>query len=282
MDIAADAAPVAMIACAVMLVVVTGEIDISVGSLLGLSAATMGMLCYGPDPVMSIPGAILCALLVAVGVGAINGFLVTFGRVPSIIATLAMLTMLRGIMKLSMQGTSIYGRPDALRELAIGQWFGLPNSVCLAIAVSAGIAFVAHRTPIGRRIYAVGSNPRAARLLGISVRKTKFLVFVLSGLLTGVAAVMLAPRNSLIQPNMGSGLELLVITCVVVGGASIRGGRGTIRGTLLAVLLLSLVPTALIYVGAPSEWRMAVQGVFILAAVVVDTLVLQHVHATSG
>jgi ABC-type sugar transport system ATPase subunit/ribose/xylose/arabinose/galactoside ABC-type transport system permease subunit len=272
LDIAADAAPVAIMACAVTLVIVSGEIDISVGSLLGLTAAIMGLLCYGETPRLSVPAAVICSLFVALGVGAINGLLVTRGRVPSIIATLAMLTVLRGVTKLIMRGTDIQGRPESLREFATGRMLGVPVSVWVALVIASLVWILTRYTPLGRRIYAVGSNPKAASLLGISVGLTRCFVFALSGLLAGVAAIVLAPKNSLIQPNMGESLELLVVTCVVVGGTSISGGRGTIAGTLLAVLLLSLVPTALTYIGAPPQWRLAIQGAFILAAVVADTL----------
>jgi ribose/xylose/arabinose/galactoside ABC-type transport system permease subunit len=119
-------------------------------------------------------------------------------------------------------------------------------------------------------MYAVGSNPKAAPLLGVSVGMTRFIAFGLSGLMAGVAAVLLAPKNSIIQQNLGEGLELLVITCVVVGGTSISGGRGSMHGVLLAVLFLSLIPTALTYVGAPAEWRLAIQGALILTAVLAD------------
>lgn len=270
LDIAADAAPVAIIACAVTLVIVTGEIDISVGSLVGLTAAVMGLLCYGEHPPLSVPIALFCSLLVGLGIGIVNGALVTLGRVPSIIATLAMLTVLRGVTKLVMRGTDIHGRPESLRAFATGKLVGVPISVWVAAAIAVAVWLLVRYTPLGRRIYAVGSNPKAAPLFGISPQKIKFIVFALSGLCSAIAAIVLAPRNSLIQPNMGDSLELLVVTCVVVGGTSISGGRGTIAGTLLAVLLLSLVPTALTYIGAPPQWRLAIQGCFILAAVLAD------------
>jgi ribose/xylose/arabinose/galactoside ABC-type transport system permease subunit len=209
---------------------------------------------------------------VGLGIGAVNGMLVTWGRVPSIIATLAMLTVLRGITKLIMRGTDIHGRPDALREFATGRMIGVPISVWVAGTIAVCTWLLIRYTPLGRRIFAVGSNPKAAPLLGISPQRIRFVVFALSGLFSGIAAVVLAPKNSLIQPNMGESMELLVVTCVVVGGTSIRGGRGTIAGTLLAVLLLSLVPTALTYVGAPTQWRLAIQGCFILVAVLADNL----------
>lgn len=270
LDIAADAAPVAIIACAVTLVIVTGEIDISVGSLVGLTAAIMGLLCYGDSPPLSVPTALFCTLLVGLGIGVVNGALVTLGRLPSIIATLAMLTVLRGVTKLVMRGTDIHGRPESLRTFATGKFVGVPISVWVAATIAVAVWLLVRYTPLGRRIYAVGSNPKAAPLLGISPQKIRFIVFALSGLFSAIAAIVLAPKNSLIQPNMGDSLELLVVTCVVVGGTSISGGRGTIAGTLLAVLLLSLVPTALTYIGAPPQWRLAIQGCFILAAVLAD------------
>ena len=271
-DILADAAPAVIIACAVTLVVVTGEIDISVGSLLGLCAAVMGLLCYGAAPVAPVAVGVLAAVALGLVVGMLNGLLVTLGRVPSIIVTLGMLTVLRGVTKLLMGGSSIYDRPEALRALATGTALGVPVSVWAAAAVVALTALLARATPLGLRIYAVGSNARAAPLAGVHVGRTKFVVFALAGLFTGIAAVLLAPRNSLIQPNVGEGMELLVVTCVVVGGTSVSGGTGTVAGTVLAVLLLATVPTILTYVGAPPQWRLAIQGGFILAAVLADHL----------
>jgi ribose/xylose/arabinose/galactoside ABC-type transport system permease subunit len=251
-------------------VIVTGEIDISVGSLLGLCAAVMGLLCYGDAPRVPVFVAVAAAVGLGLGVGMLNGLLVTLGRVPSIIVTLGMLTMLRGVTKLLMKGEDIHGRPEALRALATGMLAGIPNSVWTAAVVIGLTVLLVRHTPLGRRVYAVGSNVKAAPLAGISVTRIKFIVFALSGLMTGVAMVLLAPRNSLIQPNMGDGMELLVVTCVVVGGTSISGGVGTVAGTVLAVMLLGMVPTILTYVGAPPQWRLAIQGGFILAAVLAD------------
>jgi rhamnose transport system permease protein len=272
MDILADAAPAVVIACAVTLVVVTGEIDISVGSLLGLCAAVMGLLCYGDEPAQPVAVGVAAAVGLGLCVGLVNGGLVTLGRVPSIIVTLGMLTALRGATKLVMAGSSIEGRPEPLRALATGTALGVPISVWVAGAAVVLTTVLARATPLGLRIYAVGSNAAAAPLAGVHVGRTKLVVFALSGLFTGVAAVLLAPRNSLIQPNVGEGMELLVVTCVVVGGTSISGGVGTVAGTVLAVLLLATVPTILTYVKAPPQWRLAIQGGFILAAVLADHL----------
>lgn len=273
LDIMADAAPALIIACGLTLVVVTGEIDISVGSTIGLAAATMGLLCYGEHPVAPPLIGAVAAVGVGLAVGVVNGLLVTLGGVPSIIVTLGMLTMLRGVTKLVMHGNSIDGRPESLRALATGSLLGVPISIWIAAVVVALAITMVRRTPLGMRIYAVGSNARAAPLAGISVARTKFFTFALTGLLAGVATVLLAPRNAIIQPNAGEGLELLIVTCVVVGGTSISGGRGTILGTTIAVMLLGMVPTVLTYVGAPAERRMVIEGGFILVAVLADQLV---------
>ncbi len=270
LDVAAEAAPTAILACAMTLVIVTAEIDISIGSIIGLTGAVLGICCYGPEPLMPVALGAVCAVVVATLIGVINGMLVTWGRVPSIIATLGMLTVLRGVTKLVMAGSSIDGRPEVLRTLATGKILGLPLSLWGAILVASSVLVLIYYTPLGRRIYAVGSNGKAAPLLGVSVPRIKFFVFAFSGFMAGLATLLLAPKNAIIQPNLGEGLELLVVTCVVVGGTSIQGGRGRITGTLLAVLLLTLVPTALTFIGAPPQWRMAIQGAFILAAVLAD------------
>jgi ABC-type sugar transport system ATPase subunit/ribose/xylose/arabinose/galactoside ABC-type transport system permease subunit len=271
-DVAAEASPIAILACAMTLVIVTGEIDISIGSIIGLSGAILGIACYGPEPPMSVSMGVISALATATAIGAINGILITWGRVPSIIATLGMLTALRGLTKLVMQGSSVDGRPESLRILATDRMLGIPFSVWVACLVACVLAFVMGWTRLGRRIFAVGSNQKAAPLLGVSVKRTKLVVFTLSGFMAGLATLLIAPKNSIIQPNLGEGLELLVITCVVVGGTSIAGGRGTLIGTILAVALLVLLPTALTFIGAPTEWRMAIQGAFILVAVLLDQL----------
>jgi ribose/xylose/arabinose/galactoside ABC-type transport system permease subunit len=223
---------------------------------------------------------VLPAICIAIGVGllvgVLNGLLVTIGRVPSIIVTLGMLTMLRGITLLMMNGTNIEGRPHSLELLATGSALGAPITLWIAALFTLLCCGGVYFTPLGRRIYAVGSNPKAAPLAGISITRIKIFVFALSGFAAGVAAVLQVPRNSLVQSNVGNGMELLVVTCVVVGGTSISGGKGTIVGSLIAVLLLGLVPMVLTYIGAPAEWRMAIQGAFILLAVLADHIVRGH------
>lgn len=274
-DMLVQCAPAAIVACGILLVMVTGEIDISIGSLMALLAATLGLLTSADRA--GLPPAVGIAGVLAIGglAGLVNGVLVALVRVPSIIVTLGMLTALRGITELLMGGEWIRDLPPGIRFLGTGAVLGVP--VCLwAVAVVVALtAVLATQTPLGRRIYAVGSSPAAARLAGLSARRVKVFVFAYTGLLVAVATLVSIPQLSVIEAGIGKGFEMLVITCVVVGGASVSGGRGTLAGTLLGVLLLGIIRTVLIFLrlGEMSTyWERAIQGAFILAAVLLDHL----------
>jgi len=274
-NILVQCAPTAIVACGLTLVIVTREIDISVGSLMGMLAAVLGILTSPQRVGMPVAVGIALTLLLGASVGLLNGVLVTFGRVPSIIVTLAMLTALRGMTELLMGGEWITDLPRALRFFGTGLFLLVPLSLWIAATVIVCSMALARKTRLGLRIYAVGGNPLAARLAGLSIRRAKIFVFALTGFLTGVATLVGATQLSVIESGIGVGFELLVVTCVVVGGASISGGTGTIIGSLLAVLLLGTVRTFLIFLrlGEMSTyWERAIQGAFILAAVLLDHL----------
>lgn len=268
-------APVVIVACGVTLVIVTGEIDISVGSLMGLLAATAGIIA-SPDRLGMSPALAAAAVLaLGTGVGLVTGLLVTLGRVPSIIVTLGMLTALRGVTGVLMEGRWIETIPESLRVLSVDSTLGLRNCVWVALGVLAVTAVLAHRTPLGRRLYAVGSSPRAAALAGLRSRRLKLFAFAFTGFLTGLATLAGQLEVGTIEPDIGQGFELLVVTCVVVGGTSIRGGVGTVFGSAAAAVLLMTIGTALaaLRLGeSASYWERAVQGTFILLAVLTDHL----------
>ncbi|HTL29941.1 MAG TPA: ABC transporter permease, partial [Tepidisphaeraceae bacterium] len=259
--------------CGLTFVIVTGEIDISVGSLMGLLAAILGMMSSPSNGNISVPIAIAATIAVGTLVGLINGLLVTFGRVPSIIVTLGMLTALRGATQMIMGGKWIVDLPPSLAFIGKGAIIGIPVSLWVAVIVVVLAMILARNTPLGRRIYAVGSNPSAAPLAGLSSRRIKIFVFTLTGFLTAIATIVSVPQLSTIESGVGVGLELVVVTGVVVGGTAISGGKGSILGTLLGVILLSIVRTALIYLKVDPYWERAIQGAFILVAVLVDHLV---------
>lgn len=275
-DMLFNATPALIIGCGMTLVIITGEIDISVGSLMGLAGAVLGLLTSLEQPYQwPVWAGVLVVMAIGSLVGLINGLLITIGKVPSIIVTLGMLTVLRGITQLIMDGVWYKDLPPALGYLGKGAIMGVPIPTLTAAVVIVLFIIITLRTPLGRRIYAVGSNPRSAKLAGVSETRIKLAVFVITGMLTGLATVVYVPKLSTIDAETGKGVELLVVTCVVVGGTSISGGKGTIIGTVLGALLLSSIGTVLIYLKLGPEatfWQRAIQGGFILLAVLADHL----------
>ena len=280
-------APTAMVACGVMLVVVTGEIDISVGSSMALLAAWMGLLLSEDHLGLPLALGLPLTLLLGTAIGVANGFLVTAGRVPSIIVTLGMLTALRGSTTWVMRGENIAGLPDGWSNACK---FGLhgcpvPLGIVAAGAVIGLTVGVMKQMPLGRRLRAVGSSPYAARMIGLSVTRGKLFAFAYTGFLTALATIVDVPRLPKIEAGIGVGFELLVVTCVVVGGVSITGGRGRLRGVLLAVLLMTMIRPVLTFVAvgeAGEKWTKAIQGMCIMAAVIVDSFVARRRRERAG
>jgi len=284
-DLLIQAAPVAIVACGVTLVVLTGEIDISVGSMMGILAATLGVLTSPSHAGWSVPLASLTVVGIGAGIGAFNGMLVAYGKVPSIIVTLGMLTALKGGTEIVLGGEWVTDLPPELRFLGTGSLLGVPVSVLAAGLVIIGTGVLLYLTPFGRRVYAVGSNAEAAVYAGIPVRLIKLLTFLWTGALVGVAVLVSAPQLSVIDSGFGSGFELLVVTCVVVGGVAISGGVGSLGGVVAATLLISMISTVLIFLKLGENatyWSRAIQGVFILVAVLLDHVVRQYRAKPNG
>jgi ribose/xylose/arabinose/galactoside ABC-type transport system permease subunit len=272
-DLLVQASPVIIVGCAMSIVILTGEIDISVGSLLGVLAAVMGVLSSPQRLGHSVPLTIGVTLLAGAVAGLVNGLVVTRGRVPSIIATLGMLTILRGLTELLMGGEWITDMPPALRSLGTGTLAGVPVCIWTAALITAISLFVLRRTPLGVRVYAVGGNAEAAAHARISAFRIKLFAFTMTGLFTAIAALVTVPQQQVIESGIGVGFELLVVTAVVVGGTSIRGGLGGIAGTVLAALFLGSIRSALLFLKAgetATYWERAIQGAFILIAVLAD------------
>jgi rhamnose transport system permease protein len=257
--------PVLVAAIGATLVIVSGEIDISVGSAFAVCSVAAGLAAKAGLPVAAI--AIVIVLLGA-ALGAMNGALVAFARVPSIVVTLAAMVALRDGLRWATQGEWVQDLP------ATFQWLGQSQAAypivigAIASTLVATMAWSARDLAAGRAIYATGSNPVAARLAGLDVAVVKFSVFTLAGALTALAAVINAARFTQVPSNSGLGLELKVIAAAVVGGAAIRGGRATLLGTVLGVVLLGAIGPALTFLGVNAYWERAIQGAIILAAVV--------------
>ena len=273
-DLLLQSVPTIIAACGLTLVIVLGEIDISIGSMMGLLATLLGILTSPSRAGWPVLAGIAVVLLMGAGLGLLNGLLVTMGRMPSIIVTLAMLTILQGVNLTLMNGQWITDLPPGLRFFGIGTVLGIPFSLWTAGdcrgAVCPAHAGNAARTPDLR-----GGQPprRGASRREFPRNRLKIFAFTLTGFLTALATVVSVPRLSVVESGIGSGFELLVVTCVVVGGTRISGGRGAILGSVLAALLLGLVRPMLIFLhlGVSAEyWEKAIQGAFILAAVLAD------------
>lgn len=261
--------PVLIVALGMTLVILLGQIDISVGSIFAICGVSAGVLAKSGIPV---PLAGLGACLAGAALGAINGSLTAYLRIPSIVVTLASMVALRDALRWQTQGAWVQDLPAGF------QWFGLSQrayplaSLIAALILSGGMAWALRNLAAGRAVYATGSNEESARLAGIPTSLVTFSVFGFMGLLTGFAAALNAVRFNQIPSNAGLGLEMKVIAAVVVGGTSITGGRGSIAGTVLGVILLGAIGPALTFLGISAYWERAVQGAIILAAVVVDAV----------
>jgi rhamnose transport system permease protein len=263
--------PVLVVALGMTLLVVTGEIDISVGSVFAVCSVAAGV-CAKQAPLAGIAIAAIVACAAGATLGALNGWLAAYIRVPSIVVTLAMMIALRDGLRWVTQGAWVQDLPENFQWLGFSQ-----HSYAIAVAgvtavLLAVFAWSARDISGVRAMYATGSNPAAARLAGIDTRTMKFIAFVCVGGLTGLAALLNAARFNQIPPNTGIGLEMKVIAAVVIGGTSITGGRGTIVGTLLGVILLAAIGPALTFLGLSAYWERAVQGAIILMAVAMDAL----------
>jgi len=259
--------PVLLIALGMTLVIVTAEIDISVGSMFAICGVAAGVLSKSGVPVL-LAGAAACFL--GALLGSLNGALVAYVGIPSIVVTLATMTALRDGLRWATEGAWVQDLPRAF------QWLGLTQgefpfaATTVTVMLTAAFAWGLRHVAAGRAVYATGSNPDAARLAGLNTSAVKWMVFTVLGTLTGLAAVLNAVRFNQIPSNTGIGLEMKVIASVVVGGASVAGGTGSVVGTVLGVVLLAAIGPALTFLGVSAYWERAIQGGIILIAIAAD------------
>ncbi len=252
-------------------VIVIGGIDLSVGSILAFSMMMMGWLYQSVGVPLGL--AIVAGLLVGTACGLVNGLLITRAKLPPFIATLTMMSVGRGLANIITEGRQIVGFPDWFTNLSTVRHFGfLSVTVAIFIVLSIISWAVLRYTTIGRSLYAIGGSPEVARLAGIRVRKLTMSVYALSGLLAGLASVALACRLNSSQPSAGTGYELDTIAAVVIGGASLNGGVGGIRGTVVGVLIIGVLRNGLNLSGVSPFVQQIVIGVVIALAVAADTI----------
>jgi rhamnose transport system permease protein len=266
-DLIINNAPTLIVVIGMTLVILVGQIDISVGSQFAICSVAAGFLAKTGMP---LPLLFVCVLLTGAAIGALNGVLIGWLRLPSIIVTLAMLVLWRDALRWVTEGAWVQDLPSNFQWFGLGQQTGAIVIVGIALFLFVGFAWALRNLQIGRRVYAVGSDPEAARLAGINSPNVVFGVFVAMGALTGIAALLNAVRFSEIPGNTGIGLEMKAIAAVVVGGTAISGGRGRLIGSLIGLALLGTIGTALTYAGINPFWEKAIQGAIILAALVSD------------
>jgi rhamnose transport system permease protein len=263
----------ALMALPLALVIVSGEIDLSIASTLALSSACMAWLWNQGQPIETI---IPLCLLVGALCGAFNGLLVTRLGLPSLAVTIGTLALFRGLAFVVIGDDSVTDFPVVWTDRAFGNFAGtaIPNTMILFAALAAFFAVLLHSTPFGRSVFAIGANEEAARFSGIRVKRAKMYLFVMSGMVAALAGVVLSLRNSTAAANVGQGYELTAVAAVVLGGVSIFGGRGTIAGVILALFLLGGIQKALTLSETLSNyWVQIVTGSLLVLSVLVPNLV---------
>jgi erythritol transport system permease protein len=277
----------AILALGMTFVVLSGGIDLSVGSIAGLAGMTAGWLLHdglvlrplGVVVYFSAPSVIVIGLLVGLAVGALNGLLVARTRVAPFIATLGTLYVARGAALLLSGGATfpnLVGRTDlgntGFTLLGTGTLLKLPAPIWMMAVLGIVFAFVAGRTPFGRRVYAVGDNERAAALVGIRVGRVKLAVYMISGFCAALTGLVIASQLQAAHPATGQTFELSAIAAVVLGGTSLSGGRGSVGGTLVGAFVIGVLNDGLVLLGVSEFWQIVIKGIVIVAAVVVDQL----------
>lgn len=267
-DVVRQSAEIGLIALAMTLVIITAGIDLSVGSIVGLSIMTMGMLWA--DAGLPLWLAVLLALLTGTLLGGFNGTLITLVGIPPLIVTLATMAGFRGVALGMSQARSIRNFPESFLHLGQGYALGIPAQVWI-LAVAALLFHLAlTRTAWGRSVFGIGANEAAARLSGVPVIRVELQVYMLSGFMSALAAVIYAAHVSVAKPDAGLGFELTAITAVVLGGTAVSGGEGGVLGTLIALLMVGFLRSGLTLARVPSEAQDMMVGLLLILVVAVD------------
>lgn len=275
-DLLLNATILVLVATGQALVVITRNVDLSVGSTLGISAFAAGTCLHGGGhPVV----AVVLAVLLGVGFGLLNGLLVSLGQVPALVVTLGTLYIIRGIDSIWVGSRQITAAdlPDGFVDFGSGGVSAVPWLALIALAVLVSTAYYLKHFGSGRELYALGSNPEAARLAGIPVRRRILLAYTFCGALAGLAGALYLARFGNVDSGTGTGYELTVVSAVVVGGVVFTGGSGTVYGAALGALLLTSVNSVLPALGVSSVWVLAINGILLILAIAVDRIVALRV-----
>ena len=263
----------AIVAIGMTFVIISGGIDLSVGSIVALSGVVLGLALQNRE---LLPVALALGLGTGLACGLANGALVSWGRLPPFIVTLGTMSIARGAALVATEGRPISGFDPAFRSFATGHVAGIPSPIVATIVMYAIAHIVLTRTTFGRYVYAIGGNEEATRLSGVSVRLHKTMIYAVSGLVSAVAAVILTARLNSAQPIAGMMYELDAIAATVIGGTSLMGGEGTLAGTLVGALIMGVLRNGLNLLGVSSFLQQIVIGAVIIFAVLVDTMLKRH------
>ena len=279
-DIMLGVSVVATLAVAQTLVIVMKHIDLSVGSTIGFSAFLIGDAYSKGHDVWYCVG---LALLTGLVVGALNGYLVAYLKLPSLVVTLSTLYIVRGVFNETAGGTTITEElvPREINALGLNSLSGISYLFVIAIGLMVIVGFVMRRIRQARDLYAIGSNLDAAGLVGIPVARRVFFAFLATGAISGLAGIVLLARFNSAAANSGSGLELSVVAACVVGGVAIAGGVGTVYGAVIGAILLQSITMALGALGVPQFWQLAINGLLVIAAITLDKFLSSRVKTTS-
>ena len=269
MNIVRQISMMSVVAVGFTFVLLGGGLDLSVGSQIAFMDVSVAFMIVNMhvNPIL----AVIIGLLLTTGIGFFNGFVISKTDVPPLIATLAMMTALRGATFLISKGYPIYGIPDYLKVIGQGQILNfLPVPGMIMIIIIAFGIILLNKTYIGRHFYALGSNTEATRLAGINIHFTRVLTYSLLGLLTGIAALIMLCRTGSGQPNIAMGFELNVLTACVLGGVSVNGGKGNIPGAIIGAAIIGVLNNGMSIIGANDYWQQVITGIVLLAVVVFD------------
>jgi len=279
-DILYGVAIVAILAIAQTFVIVMRHIDLSVGSVIGFTSFLIGDLS---SQGYSLVAVLTVAVLVGAAVGALNGFLVAYLGLPSLVVTLATLYIVRGIFNEVGAGKTVVESmvPKELNWLGLNQFFGLPYLFIIAVVLMLIAGIIMHKSRAARDLYAIGSNPSAAELVGIPVKRRILLAFVATGAVSGLAGAVMLARFSSASTQSGLGLELLVVAACVVGGVSIAGGSGSVFGAVIGAIFLQEILLAIGALGIPQFWQLAVNGALIIGAIGLDRYLSTRIKSSN-
>ncbi|PYG89939.1 ribose transport system permease protein [Ruminiclostridium sufflavum DSM 19573] len=266
-NIISQSSVMAVVAIGASLVILTGGIDLSVGSIVGFVGIFGGIMIKSGVPLFAV--IVICCVVCAL-IGLATGYFVSFGKVPAFIVTLGTMQIIRGLTKVLTSGKPVSGFPEALSKLSSFEIFGIPIIIIYVFIFYVLIVFTLSKTKFGRRIYSIGGNPNAAKLSGVKVNKIEMLTYMLAGLFSAFGGLMLLSRLSYADPNAGSGYEMDAIAAVVIGGIALSGGKGKVANTLVGALILGMLKCGLQILNVPTYYQTIIIGVVIIAAVYMD------------